>query len=759
MDQLKLNEKYKRQKIFDVTLNSCMTNDTYVIESNEQKTYIYTCKGCSVKLVTGRYYKSHVTIKSLNRHNELCKFSVPTLEIGGIYKYQTFEKLVKEKAIHSHIPYNIKNHFRDCKDFLCRGCTDYQIRIRKPKKTKAKGLNYWQLVHYTEHNAQCQGRLEFSDRAWKNILPLQQELLTDPHINNDAKNNHLGLSKPKHTRTTALTTLRIKYGLDENEIHMKQLLYSKSAKVAAKLAKDAVGSVDSYKQLLAWKAKVEALDIDARVRIFGEVDSHYIHHAKIYTGIYYAPGESVRYIRRLVEHSAELSLLQHLELDCTSNSKDGPNNDRGCTFALSALTADKKIILLLVGHSQYNEGGDLYNQVKAMFIYVYKNILEEAAENTEVVEGWDIFMFCDKEKSISNMVDELEFANINFHVKYGIKHREKHVKALDAYKELRVLQREFVIRKLHQMVFCEDMTRLEILRTELGEGTGLAIPEESRREVLLNLGIIVNYLWQTPVAEWTNISGCVRGKTDSSAAESSMQFLRSTSALRLRPLQMMNKLRDKIHLKNIQDKELIEHQDVFLIEIRKVLNEYSTQLAEGIPQITMYDFRVDGVGDEAHPVFTADVKSRFIENKMYQVNDTGCSCGAVDKQYHFCIHQYFVIKRLRQEELLPNMLLANFPFMTKEYQLNLYNDIIDENYTYIKLDELEMIPHSYKRGLLRKPRGRPKRRKRKRNVGSRSYQCSLCGDFGHRFSTCVNEVNPRPVSDCDDFCDCDSREV
>jgi hypothetical protein len=105
------------------------------------------------------------------------------------------------------------------------------------------------------------------------------------------------------------------------------------------------------------------------------------------------------------------------------------------------------------------------------------------------------------------------------------------------------------------------------------------------------------------------------------------------------------------------------------------------------------------------------------------------------------------------------MLLANFPFMTKEYQLNLYNDIIDENYTYIKLDELEMIPHSYKRGLIRKPRGRPKRRKRKRNVGSSSYQCSLCGDFGHRFSTCVNEVNPRPVSDCDDFCDCDSREV
>ena len=67
---------------------------TYVREeSNENKTSTYTCKGCSVKLVTGRYSKSHVRIKSLNRHTELCKFNQPTLEIGGIYKYQTFKKL------------------------------------------------------------------------------------------------------------------------------------------------------------------------------------------------------------------------------------------------------------------------------------------------------------------------------------------------------------------------------------------------------------------------------------------------------------------------------------------------------------------------------------------------------------------------------------------------------------------------------------------------------------------------------------------
>ena len=69
---------------------------------------------------------------------------------------------------------------------------------------------------------------------------------------------------------------------------------------------------------------------------------------------------------------------------------------------------------------------------------MYKDILETAAQNTGIEEGWDIFMFCDKEKSISNMIEELDFNYINFHIKYGIKHREKHMKALDAYKELKV---------------------------------------------------------------------------------------------------------------------------------------------------------------------------------------------------------------------------------------------------------------------------------------------------------------------------------
>ena len=53
---------------------------------------------------------------------------------------------------------------------------------------------------------------------------------------------------------------------------------------------------------------------------------------------------------------------------------------------------------------------------------------------------------------------------------------------------------------------------------------------------------LVEYLWITDPEEWTNIKYEIRGKSDSSAAESTMNWMRQTNALKCKPLQQMNYL-------------------------------------------------------------------------------------------------------------------------------------------------------------------------------------------------------------------------
>ena len=771
MLNIKLQEKYTKKVLEKILLNSCINNHAQLIKINEGKKYNYSCSNCKVHLVKGESERTRktskgnigrgaITIIERNQHLEICKCSLAKLNKGYYYTKDQLTKLIKSLAINKRIPIKTNNAFNSTFDYTCNQCKEFHI-----KAEWRKAVGFFQVVKYAvEHNEQCK-TVDYKQSGFKRTLPSTKELMQDPHIINGAMVRHLGQSKPRDATQTAQTSFRRNYDLISPGLPDEKLLYGRAKRAERKLTMKAVGSWDDYSKIKSWKSQVEENDPDAAVGIFHPPEDEGFKHARTYSGLYLAPGSSVRYVKRLIANTADLLLLQHMEIDSCFNTKESKYNDKGTSVALTCLSADKKIIILLMGHCAYNEGNDLYMMVRDFFDHVYGDILIDAYQAaTFTIYDLDIFVYCDKEKAIENFVESLEIPGYNFQMRYGIMHRIKHLKKRQAFKSLLQVEKTFALNKLKQLVHCTTNEELQNVRMEFLEATGLVIADGREGDVAENYNQLVEYLWQTHPDEWTNIAGEIRGKSDSSAAESTMNWMRQTNALKCKPLQQMNHLRLACHKKVIADSADVKKQQKHLQVIRIAINNYALELADlnELNDIEIHHYAQVGVGGgdadavETRPVFSATVQSRFVDNKSYNVTERGCDCGVPGIHFHICRHQYRVLYNFDHLHTIANLHQHMYQFMSKEHQVGVYEDMINVNFKQINIDELEVVPHSFKRGTILPSR----KKKRKVWIGNGArgqYTCGLCGQKGHQSGTCSSVIQPRPPSPCDAYCTCEIR--
>ena len=133
---------------------------------------------------------------------------------------------------------------------------------------------------------------------------------------------HLGQSKPRDATQTAQTSFHRNYDLISPGLPDEKLLYGRAKRAERKLTMKAVGSWDDYSKIKSWKSQVEENDPDAAVGIFHPPEDEGFKHARTYSGLYLAPGSSVRYVKRLIANTADLLLLQHMEIDSCFNTKE-----------------------------------------------------------------------------------------------------------------------------------------------------------------------------------------------------------------------------------------------------------------------------------------------------------------------------------------------------------------------------------------------------------------------------------------------------
>ena len=715
MLNIKLQEKYTKKVLEKILLNSCVKNHAQLIKINEGKQYNYSCSNCEVNLVKGesqttrktskgKVGRGDITIIERNQHLDICRLSLPKLGLGYYYTKDQLTKLIKSLAIKKRIPIKTNNAFNFTFDYTCNQCKEFHIKAEW-KET----FGFFQVVKCAvEHNEQCK-TVDYKQSGFKRTLPSTKELMQDPHIINGAMVKHLGQCKPKEATQTAQTSFRRNYDLISAGLRDDKLLYGRAKRAERKLTAKAVGSWHDYSKISSWKSQVEENDPDAAVGVFYLPEDEGFKHAKTYSGLYLAPGSSVRYVKRLIANSADLLLLQHMEIDSCFNAKDSKYNDKGTSVALTCLSADKKIIILLMGHCAFNEGNDLYMMVRDFFDHVYGDILIDAYQAaTFTYYDLDIYVYCDKEKSIENFVDSLDIPGYNFQMRYGIMHRIKHLKKRQAFKSLLQVEKTFALNKLKQLVHCTTNEELQNVRSEFLDATGLVIADGRQGEVAEAYDQLVEYLWQTDPVEWTNINGEIRGKSDSSGAESTMNWMRQTNALKCKPLQQMNQLRLAYHKKIVADSADIKKQQKHLQLIRIAINNYASELDElnELNDIEIHNYAQVAVGGGdadavvTRPVFSATVQSRFVDNKSYNVTERGCDCGVPGIHFHICRHQYRVLYNFEDLHTIGNLHQHMHKFMTKDHQVEVYEDMTNLDFKQINIDELEEVPHSYKRGTI-----------------------------------------------------------
>ena len=68
--------------------------------------------------------------------------------------------------------------------------------------------------------------------------------------------------------------------------------------------------------------------------------------------------------------------------------------------------------------------------------------------------------------------------------------------------------------------------------------------------------------------------------------------------------------------------------------------------------------------------------------------------------FHICRHQYRVLYNFEDLHTIGNLHQHMHKFMTKDHQVEVYEDMTNLDFKQINIDELEEVPHSYKRGTI-----------------------------------------------------------